>query len=68
MASTTPSVDELAAYKQVIVPARATSKVTLDVRTADLGFIGRDNTYIVEPGTFGLRVKDQTIEFELMAP
>ena len=68
VASITPSVDELAAYKQVVVPAGATTKVTLDVSTLDLGFIGRDNTYIVEPGSFGLRVKDHTVEFELMVP
>jgi beta-glucosidase len=68
VASITPSVDELAAYKQVVVPAGATSKVSLDVHTDDLGFIGLDNTYIVEPGAFGLRVKDKTVEFELMAP
>ena len=68
VASITPSIDELAAYKQVIVPAGATSKVTLDVHTKDLGFIGLDNTYIVEPGSFGLRVKDQTVEFELLTP
>ena len=68
VASITPSVDELAAYKQVVVPAGATTKVTLDVSTLDLGFIGRDNTYIVEPGSFGLRVQDQIVEFDLMAP
>ena len=68
VASITPSVDELAAYKQVVVPASATTKVTLDVSTLDLGFIGLDNTYIVEPGSFGLRVQDQSIEFELMTP
>ena len=67
-ASITPSVDKLAAYKQVVVPARATSKVTLNVHTEDLGFIGQDNTYIVEPGSFGLRVQEQTVEFELTTP
>ena len=68
VASITPSVDELAAYKQVVVPAGATTKVTLDVSTLNLGFIGRENTYIVEPGSFGLRVQDHIVEFDLMAP
>ena len=68
VASITPSVDELAAYKQVVVPAGATSKVTLDVHTHNLGFIGRNNMYIVEPGYFGLRIQDQFAEFELIAP
>ena len=66
VASITPSVDELAAYKQVVVPAGATTTVALDVPTETLGFIGRNNTYIIEPGTFGLRVKNQSIDFELI--
>jgi len=68
VASITPSIDELAAFTQAIVPAGATETVSLSVHTEDLGFIGRDNVYIVEPGTFGLRVKDQMTEFELLAP
>jgi hypothetical protein len=39
--------------------------VQLSVSTDELGFIGQDLTYVVEPGVFGLRVKDQTTEFEL---
>ena len=65
MASITPSVDKLKAYKRVFVDAGATKTVELSVPTADLGFIGLDHTYVVEPGMFGLRVKDQTTEFEL---
>jgi len=65
VASITPSVDELRAFKQVVVPAGATMMVELSVSTNDLGFIGMDNSYTVEPGRFGLRVKDQVVEFEL---
>jgi beta-glucosidase len=65
VASITPSVDKLKAYKRVFVDAGATKTVELSVPTADLGFIGLDHTYVVEPGVFGLRVKDQTTEFEL---
>ena len=65
VASITPSLDELKAFKQVVVPAGATLDVELSVSTKDLGFIGMDNTYIVEPGAFGLRVKDQVVEFNL---
>ena len=61
-------MDELAAYKQVVVSGGATTTTTLNVLTENLGFIGRDNIYIVEPGTFGLRVQDQSTEFELMIP
>ena len=65
VASITPSVDKLKAYKRVFVDAGATKTVQLNVPTTDLGFIGLDHTYVVEPGAFGLRVKDQTTEFEL---
>ena len=65
VASITPSVDKLKAYKRVFVDAGATKTVELSVPTSDLGFIGLDHTYVVEPGVFGLRVKDQTTEFEL---
>ena len=65
VASITPSVDKLKAYKRVFVDAGATKTVELSVPTADLGFIGLDHTYVVESGMFGLRVKDQTTEFEL---
>ena len=65
VASITPSVDKLKAYKRVFVDAGATKTVQLSVSTDELGFIGQDLTYVVEPGVFGLRVKNQTTEFEL---
>jgi len=65
VASITPAVDKLKAYKRVFVDAGATKTVQLSVSTYELGFIGQDLTYVVEPGVFGLRVKDQTTEFEL---
>ena len=37
----------------------------MSVSTNDLGFVGQDLQYVVEPGVFGLRVKDQRIQFEL---
>ena len=65
VASITPSVDKLKAYKRVLVDAGATATVPLRVPTTDLGFIGMDLDYVVEPGTFGLRVQQQSLEFEL---
>ena len=65
VASITPSVDELKAFKQVVVPAGATLEVDISVSTTELGFIGLNNAYVVEPGAFGLRVKDQVVEFNL---
>ena len=65
VASITPPLDKLKAYKRVFVDAGATKTVQLNVSTEELGFIGPDLTYVVEPGVFGLRVKNQTTEFEL---
>lgn len=65
VASVTPPLDKLKAYKRVFVDAGATKTVQLNVSTEELGFIGQDLTYVVEPGVFGLRVKDRTTEFEL---
>jgi beta-glucosidase len=65
VASITPSVDKLKAYKRVLVDAGATMTVSLLVPTAELGFIGTDLEYVVEQGAFGLRVQQQTLEFEL---
>lgn len=64
VASVTPSVDKLKAYKRVFVDAGATKTVQLHVPSQELGFIGDGMTYILESGTFGLRVQDQFTEFE----
>lgn len=65
VASITPSVDKLKAYKRVLVDAGATTTVPFRVPTAELGFIGMNLEYVVEPGIFGLRVQQQSVEFEL---
>ena len=65
VASITPSVDKLKAYKRVLVDAGATMKVRLSVSTAELGFIGHGLRYVIEPGVFGLRVQDQVVDIEL---
>jgi beta-glucosidase len=65
VASVTPSVDKLKAYKRVFVDAGATKTVKLGVSTTELGFIGQDLAYVVEPGEFGVRVKDKNTTFEL---
>ena len=65
VASITPSVDKLKAYKRVLVDAGATVKVRMSVSTSDLGFIGHGLSYVIEPGVFGLRVQDQVVDIEL---
>jgi len=64
VASITPSVDRLRAWSRVAVEAGETRTVRLDVPIHDLGFIGRDNHYVLEPGSFGIRIDSfvQTIQ------
>lgn len=65
VASITPNMEKLKAYKRVFVGAGATKQVQLRVPTSSLGFVGLKLKHVVEPGTFGLRVRDQLTEFEL---
>ena len=39
---------------------------SLRVSTKELGFIGLDQEHKMEPGVFGLRLQDHTLEFELI--
>ena len=65
VASITPNMEKLRAYKRVFVGAGATKQVQLRVPISSLGFVGLELKHVVEPGTFGLRVRDQLTEFEL---
>jgi hypothetical protein len=39
---------------------------TARIPVADLGFINRQNKYVVEPGAFGIRVGNETVEIEVI--
>ena len=65
VASITPNMEKLRAYKRVFVGAGATKQIQLRVPTSTFGFVGLELKHVVEPGTFGLRVQDQLTEFEL---
>ena len=56
VASITPVVDQLRAWRRVEVQPGASGSVEFLLPASDLGFINRDNEYVVEPGVFGLRV------------
>lgn len=66
VASITPSVDKLKAYKRVNLNAGETKKIILSFSSNDLGFINQDLNYEVESGLFNLRVKDQHTSFILL--
>jgi beta-glucosidase len=56
VASLTRPVKELKAFQRVKLAARETKTLAFDVPAASLGFHGRDNRYVVEPGAFRLWV------------
>jgi beta-glucosidase len=60
VASITPSVDRLRAFRRVNVPAGQRVDVVFNLPIQELGFIGQDLHYVVEPGEFGLRIDTLT--------
>jgi beta-glucosidase len=52
VASLTRPVKELKAFQRVKLAARETKTLAFDLEAASLGFHGRDNRYVVEPGAF----------------
>jgi beta-glucosidase len=56
VASLTRPVKELKAFQRVKLAARETKTLAFDLEAASLGFHGRDNRYVVEPGAFRLWV------------
>ena len=65
VASITPSVDRLRHFQKVVVEAGEALTATARIPVADLGFINRQNKYVVEPGAFGIRVGNETVEIEV---
>ena len=66
VASITPSVDKLKAYKRVSIEPGEIKNVTLNFSSHDLGFIDKNLNYIVEPGLFNLRVKNQIASMSIV--
>jgi beta-glucosidase len=56
VASLTRPVKELKAFQRVRLAARETKTLAFDLEADSLGFHGRDNRYVVEPGAFRLWV------------
>jgi beta-glucosidase len=51
-ASVTRPVRELKAFRKIALAPGQSETVTFTLRPADLQFVGRDNKWVVEPGTF----------------
>lgn len=66
VASITPSVERLRQYKRVNIGPNETLDVAIRIPLKDLGFIGIDNDYIIESGSFKLRVNKLSKTFDLL--
>lgn len=65
VASVTPAVKRLRAFKKVEIAPGETEKVIFELDTNDLSFIGRDGKPTLEAGAFELRIGDQMLEFTI---
>lgn len=65
VASVTPSVKRLRAFRKVEILPGETEKVTFELDTNELSFIGRDGKPTLEAGAFELRIGDQVLEFTI---
>ncbi|MBX2873101.1 MAG: glycoside hydrolase family 3 C-terminal domain-containing protein [Saprospiraceae bacterium] len=64
-ASITPPVKRLKRFEKIELEAGASKTVNFDLTKDDLAFVGRENRWIVEPGTFKLRISSLSAEFVL---
>ena len=60
VASITPSVRRLAGFKRVAVQAGEAVEISFELPVQQLGFVGRDLAYVVEPGDFTLLIDSLT--------
>jgi len=65
VASITPSVKRLRAFKKINLESGASETLSFLITKEDLSFVGRDNKWIFEPGQFKVMVGDQMTSLEL---
>ena len=68
VASVAPPVARLEGWRRVRLPAGGREVVQFDVPVWQLGFVGRDLSWSVEPGTVGLRCGSKSVAIELEMP
>ena len=64
-ASITPPVKRLRAFDKVSLDAGKKKDLSYDIPIRDLAFVGQDNTWIVEPGSFEIMVGGYTMKIEV---
>ena len=65
IATITPSAKRLRAFEKIELEPGETKQMTYSISKDDLRFVGRDNTWVFEPGDFLVAVGDQLVEIEL---
>lgn len=65
VASITPSVQRLRAFQKIHLDAGEQKTVSLTIPVKDLAFVGKDLKWIVEPGSFELRIAHLKKEFDI---
>ena len=65
VASITPSVKKLRAFKKISLEAGASQTVEFHISKKDLAFVGIDNQWVTEAGVFEVEVSNLKGEFEL---
>lgn len=65
VASITPSAKRLKDFEKVELKPGETQIVSFEIEPDDLKFVGRDDNWIIEDGTFKVQVGDITKQFEL---
>ncbi len=62
-ATITPSVRRLKRFSKIELQPSETKKVSFKITKSDLGFVGNDNKWITEPGSFTLMVENLSTTF-----
>ncbi len=63
VASITPSVKRLKAFKKIELKAGETQTISFEINPRDLAFVGLENKWITEPGEFELKINELSEEF-----
>lgn len=66
VASITPSVKRLRAFKKVEVKANSTETVTIQIPVSELSFVNKANQWVVESGAFELTVGRKKVSFTVL--
>lgn len=65
-ASVTPSIKRLRGFQKITLAAGERQIVRFTLTEADMSFVGIDNKWVVEPGTFEIQIGELKAQFDLV--